>query len=196
MDFWAEGSQWSFIALSYKVWHFWHYLMRKSNCISQRLRLNSYHFKPMPWAYCIRFPHYFQPCRLYQELLLVLYNHKMKVVTFYKGQVFLLGAGRLHSTARVDRQCPIPSLVAPSCFVHSFGTALPFGSKTHLDSSVSLDDAAISLLTLHQLLPLPNTVQSNCRVFGSKSWGLHIPVREEHSEHEMKKKRTGSTILI
>lgn len=87
MDFWAEGSQWSFIALSYEVWHFWHYLMCKSNCISQRLRLNSYHFKPMPWEYCIQFPHYFQPCRLYQELLLVHYNHKMKVVTFYKGQV-------------------------------------------------------------------------------------------------------------
>lgn len=88
VNFCAEGSQWSFIALSYEVWHFWHYLMCKSNCISQRLCLNSYHFKPMPWEYCIQFPHYFQPCRLYQELLLVHYNHKMKVVTFYKGQVY------------------------------------------------------------------------------------------------------------
>lgn len=115
MDFWAEGSQWSFIALSYEVWHFWHYLMRKSNCISQRLRLNSYHFKPMPWEYCIRFPHYFQPCRLYQELLLAHYNHEMKAVTFYKGQVFLLGAGKAHSSAQVDRQSPTLSFPNVLC---------------------------------------------------------------------------------
>lgn len=148
MDFWAEGSQWSFIALSYKVWHFWHYLMRKSNCISQRLRLNSYHFKLMPWEYCIRFPHYFQPCRLYQELLLVHYNHKMKVVTFYKGQVFPLDAGRLHSAAQVDRQCPIPSVVAPNCFVYSLGTALPFGSTwTALKHLTNSNTTALKHLT-------------------------------------------------
>lgn len=114
--FWAEGSQWSFIALSYEVWHFWHYLMRKSSCISQRLRLNSYHFKPMPWEYCIQFPHYFQPSRLYQELLLVHYNQKMKVVTFYKGQAFLLGAGKVHCAAQVDRQRPILSVLASQMF--------------------------------------------------------------------------------
>lgn len=116
VDFWAEGSQWSFIALPYEVWHFWHYLMRKSNCISRRLRLNSYHFKPMPWEYWIWFPHYFQPCRLYQELLLVHYNHEMKAVTFYKGQVSLLGAGKVHSSAQVDRQCPTPSILASQMF--------------------------------------------------------------------------------
>lgn len=163
-DFWAEGSQWNFIALSYEVWRFWHYLMCKSNCISQRLRLNSYHFKPMPWEYCIRFPHYFQPCRLYQELLLVHYNHKMKVVTFYKGQVC--------SKKLATSFCSVEGWAVPHskplCCLAALHAALLYvlGSKTCLENTKTFNkpnttaSVQYSLFTLHKLLHHSQTAHS------------------------------------